>query len=111
MREETMALTRISSQALKADLTIRGFSGWQIRSILDQAQDTGEYRSITFRIVADDNEQQFYVENFPPLARLREDDPLARYDGQAGDLVPGYADSPDGLADAADQARADRGNR
>ena len=41
------------------------------------------------------------------LARLSEDDPLGRYDGHAGDLVPGYADSPDGLADAADQARMD----
>jgi hypothetical protein len=29
----------------------------------------------------------------------------------APDLVPGYADSADGQADAADQARWDRGNR
>jgi hypothetical protein len=44
-----------------------------------------------------------------PVSRLPQDqpDPLARYDGHAGDLVPGYADSPDGLADAADQARMD----
>jgi hypothetical protein len=43
------------------------------------------------------------------LARLAEDqpDPLARYDGHAGDLVPGYADSADGQADAADQRKAD----
>lgn len=38
-------------------------------------------------------------------------DPLAPYDGSAGDLVPGYADTAAGQADAADQARADRGNR
>ena len=35
-------------------------------------------------------------------------DPMAYYDGTAGDLVPGYADSADGQADAADQARADK---
>jgi len=43
------------------------------------------------------------------LARLFEDqpDPLAR-PGDGGSLVPGYTDSADGQADAADQARMDR---
>jgi hypothetical protein len=40
----------------------------------------------------------------------RRADPLAR-PGDGGDLVPGYLESPDGHADAADQARADRRTR
>jgi hypothetical protein len=58
-----MALTKISTKALWADLINRGYSVSAIRSMLEHAIDIGEYQSITFRIVADDNEQQFYVEN------------------------------------------------
>jgi len=58
------ALTPVSSRALKADLMVRGFSEAAAVAIMEQAQDTGEYRSITFRIVADDDAQQYYVENF-----------------------------------------------
>jgi hypothetical protein len=58
-------LTPVSSRALKADLMARGFSEAAAVQVMTAAQDAGEWRGITFRIVADDNEQQYYVENFP----------------------------------------------
>ena len=34
-------------------------------------------------------------------------DPMARYDGHAGDLVPGWCDTPEYAADARDQRKQD----
>jgi hypothetical protein len=59
-----MARMKISTAALRADLIRHGFDGPAIEAILTQVQVTGEYNSITFRITADEDEQQFYVESF-----------------------------------------------